>query len=50
LAEEGDWDVGWIRGSLDDTPPSDDVIPPLAQVHLLGRGTVPLSFRSSRLA
>ena len=26
------------------------MIPPLAQVHLLGRGTGPLSFRSSRLA
>ena len=44
------WVGGWSRGSLDDTPPSDDVIPPLAQVHLLGRGTDPLSFRSGRLA
>ena len=39
----------WSRGSLDDTPPSDDVVPPLAQVHLLGRGTGPMSFRSGRL-
>ena len=26
------WVDGWSRGSLDDTPPSDDVIPPLVQV------------------
>jgi len=44
------WVGGWTRGCLDDMPPSDDVIPPLAQVHLLGRGTGQLSFRSSRLA
>ena len=44
------WIGEWSRGSLDDTPPSDDVIPPFAQVHLLGRGTGPLSFRSVRLA
>jgi hypothetical protein len=31
-------DLGWIGGSLDDTPPSDDLVPLLAQVHLLGRG------------
>jgi hypothetical protein len=30
-------------------PPSDDVIPPLAQVHLLGRGPGPLFFQSGRL-
>ena len=40
----------WSRGSLDDTPSSDDLIPSLAQIHLLGRGTDPLSFRSGRLA
>jgi len=44
------WFVGWVRRSLDDTPPSDDVIPPLAKVPLLGRWTGPLSFRSGRLA
>jgi len=38
------WFGGWSHCSLDNTPPSDDVIPPLAQVHLLGRGTGPLSF------
>ena len=43
------WVGGWSGGGLDDTPPSDDVIPPLAQVHLLGRGTGPLSFRSGGL-
>ena len=41
---------GWSRGSLDDTTPSDDVIPPLAYVNLLSRGTSPLRFRSDRLA
>jgi len=42
--------VGWVRRSLDDTSPSDDVIPPLAKVPLLGRWTGPLSFRSGSLA
>jgi len=42
------WVVGWVRRSLDDTPPSDDVIPHLAKVLLLGRWTGPLSFRSGR--
>jgi hypothetical protein len=32
-------------GGFDNTPPSDDVVPPLAQVHLLGRGPGLLSFR-----
>jgi hypothetical protein len=32
------------------TAPSDDVIPPLAQAQLLGRGPGPLSFRSGRVA
>ena len=31
-------------------PPSDYVISPLAQVHLLGRGPVPLRFRSGSVA
>jgi hypothetical protein len=44
------WVGWWSRGGLDDTPPLDDVVPPLAQVHLLGRGTGPLRFRSGRLA
>jgi len=39
------WVGGWCRGSLDDTSPSHDVIPSLTQVHLLGRGTGPLSSR-----
>ena len=47
---EGGLGCGWSRGGLDDTPPSDDVVPPLAQVHLPGRGTGPLGFRSGRLA
>jgi len=41
--------VGWVRCSLEETPSSDDVIPPLAKVLLLGRWTGPLSFRSGRL-
>jgi len=44
------WVAGWSCGSLDDTPPSDDVIPSLTQVHLLGRGTGPQRFKSGRLA
>jgi len=42
------WVVGWVRRSLDDAPPWDDVIPPFAKVLLLGRWTEPLSFRSGR--
>ena len=42
------WFGGWSRGCFD-TPSSDDVIPPLAQVHLLGRWIGMLSFRSGRL-
>jgi len=41
--------VGWVRRSLNDTPPSNDVIPPLAKVLLLGSWTGPLSFRSGRV-
>jgi hypothetical protein len=41
---------GWRGGGLDDTPPSDNVALSLGQVHLLGRGRGPLSFRSGRLA
>ena len=40
---------GWGRCGLDDTPSSDDVVPPLVQIHLLGRGSGLLSFRSGRL-
>ena len=36
----------WSGGCLDDTPPSDDVIPLFVQAHLLGRGPGPLSSRS----
>ena len=43
-------DLGWIGGGLDGTPSSDYVILPLAQVHLLGKGHGPLSFRSRRVA
>ena len=50
LLRRGFWDWGWSAGGLDNTPSSDDVIPPLAQAHLLGRGTVPLSFRGGRVA
>ena len=42
------WVVGWVRRSFDETTPSDDVIPPLAKVLLLGRWTGPLSFKSGR--
>ena len=35
---------GWSGGGLDNMPPSDDVIPPLAQVNLLVRGPGQLSF------
>jgi hypothetical protein len=40
----------WRGGGLDDAPPSDNVAPTLAQVHLLGRRSGPLSFRGGRLA
>jgi len=40
-------EVQWGSG-LDNTPPS-NVTPPLAQVHLLGRGPGPLFFRSGKL-
>ena len=44
------WVCGLSGGTLEDTPPSDEVIQPLAQVYLLGRGPGPLSFRSARLS
>ena len=44
------WVGGWGLGGLDDTPYSDDVVPPLVQIHLLVRRTGPLCFRSDRLA
>jgi hypothetical protein len=43
------WVGVWSRGGLDDMHPSHDVVTPLAQVHLLGRGTGPLGFRRGRL-
>jgi len=43
------WFFGWDRRGLDDTPPLDDVVPPLAKALLLGRRTRPLGFRSGRL-
>ena len=39
----------WFGESHDDTPPSDDVAPPIAEVHLLGRGPGLLNFQSDRL-
>ena len=42
----GFWNRCWSGGGLDNTLPSDDVTPALAQVHMLGRGPGPLSFRS----
>jgi hypothetical protein len=39
----------WVGWGPDDTPPLDDVAPPLAQVHLLGRGSGPLGFRGNRV-
>ena len=44
------WFAGWSFGGLGDTPPSDDMVPPLAKFHLLDRGTGPLGFRSDGLA
>jgi hypothetical protein len=44
------WVGGWSCGGLGNTPPSDDVVPSLAQFHLLCRGTGPLDIRSDRLA
>jgi hypothetical protein len=38
--------LGWSGGGLDDTLPSDDVIPSLAKFHLLDRGPGPLGFWS----
>jgi hypothetical protein len=37
-------------GCLDNTPLSDNVVPPLAQFHLLGRGPGPLLLQSGRLS
>jgi len=44
------WVGGWSPRSLDDTPPSDDVIRPIAQVHLLGSETGPLNYWRGCLA
>ena len=42
--------VGGWSGGLDDTPSSEDVVPPLAQFDLLGRGIGLLSFRCGMMA
>jgi len=44
------WVSGWCSGTLGDTPPSNDVIPPHTRVQLLGRGTCPLIYRDGRLS
>jgi hypothetical protein len=36
------------RAGFDNSPPSDDVAPHLAQFHLLGRGSGPVSFRGGK--
>jgi hypothetical protein len=36
--------------ALTTRPPSDEVVPPLAQVHLLGRGPGPLRVRGGKVA
>ena len=43
-------DRNWFEcGVLDGTTPSENVIPTLAQIYLLGRGSRPMSYRSGRL-
>lgn len=37
------WVCSWSCCSLDDTPPSDEVIPPITQAHLLGKDIGPQS-------
>ena len=44
------WFGRWCRDSLDGTPASDDMIPPLTQVNLLDKVTSPLSFTNGGLA
>jgi len=44
------WVVGWVCRSLDNTHTSDDVVPPLAKVLLLGRWTGPLGLGSSGMS
>jgi hypothetical protein len=45
------WSGTLVRNvGFDNSPPSDDVAPPFAQVQLLGRGSGPLSFRGGRVA
>ena len=39
-----------IGCGFDDTPPSDNVVPPLAQVRMVSTGKGPLGFRSGGLA
>jgi hypothetical protein len=43
------WDCRW-SGGFDNTPPSDDVAPTLAYVHLLGRGPGLRGVRGGRVA
>jgi hypothetical protein len=44
------WSGSWGRCvDFDNSPPSDDVAPPLAQVHLLGRGPDMLSFQGGKV-
>jgi hypothetical protein len=43
--------IRWLgSGSLDNTPPLDDVIPSVSQFHLFGRGSGPLSIESGGVA
>ena len=44
------WGVGFGDVVVLKTPPSNDMAPLLAQIHLLGRGSSPLSVQSSRMA
>jgi len=48
LLSGGTWLGGWSGSSFDNTAPSDDVIPPLAQDHLLGRCPARRSFGPAR--
>jgi hypothetical protein len=49
LVREG-FGSGGRSGGIDNTPPSDDVGPPLTQVHLVSRGLGPLRFWGGRFA
>jgi len=45
----GMWNSGWRDSGLDNTPHSNDMIPPLAQVQLLDRRRGPLFFRCGKV-